>query len=89
MLVHSEDLQRSSPYGKKAEQDATARCLLATALRDLDTMAALQGPACDEQRKALSSLESNASKLLVDSGVHLSGPDFMQEARAVHHLCSC
>ncbi|CAK9051200.1 Uncharacterized protein SCF082_LOCUS28128 [Durusdinium trenchii] len=77
------DLQRSSPYGKKAEQDATARCLLATALRDLDTMAALQGPACDEQRKALSSLESNASKLLVDSGVHLSGPDFMQEALPV------
>eukprot|EP00435_Cladocopium_sp_Y103_P056401 s320_g19.t1 len=52
------ELQRSSPYGKRAEQDATARCLLATALRDLETLADPSGPASLEQRNALRELEA-------------------------------
>ncbi|CAE7394743.1 SKI2 [Symbiodinium sp. CCMP2456] len=79
--------QRSSPYGGKAENEATARCLLATFLRDLETMADPLGPAPGAQRGALKELEEQCEQLLKDTVGEIdyaaAGGDFMQEALPV------
>lgn len=77
--------QRASPYGERAEQNATARCLLATLVRDSETLCDAAGPAPEEQREAFLEVTTRAEEeILQASGPldHLSeaGGDWMQEA---------
>jgi len=56
--------QQHSPYGRKAEPDATAMCLLATLVRDAETMRDRTGPAQKFQRHAFVGLEAMAEMYL-------------------------
>lgn len=74
--------QRESQYGKRAEPDATARCLLATLTRDAETMRDEQGPAQPCQQVAFVQLEAQAEEeLVVVSGpLQHSSADWMEQA---------